>query len=187
MLLRYFLAKINTIDFWFGNGKVFWRNKVLLDERYQNIVSDILTNNLNGNLSEITKKQWVIDETLIADAMKHDGDADGLWCILYNWNNCPETLTRYAVRVSGNISHPNQVIPLNMKRNNLLGEFPSIQKRGSCYFIGWETDIKFEYEENEFTWQEGTPCKVYLDGKYFNVEDKETKESFQKKLDELIN
>ena len=73
-----------------------------------------------------------------------------------------------------------------MKRNNLLGEFPSIQKRGSCYFIGWETDIKFEYKENEFTWQEGTPCKVYLDGKYFNVEDKETKESFQKKLDELI-
>lgn len=189
VLLRYFLAKTDTerIDFWFGNGKVFWRNKVLLDERYQNIVSDILTNNLNGNLSEITKKQWVIDETLIADAIEHDGDADGLWCILYNWNNCPETLTRYAVRVSGNISHPNQVIPLNMKRNNLLGEFPSIQKRGSCYFIGWETDIKFEYEENEFTWQEGTPCKVYLDGKYFNVEDKETKESFQKKLDELIN
>lgn len=189
VLLRYFLAKTNTerIDFWFGNGKVFWRNKVLLDKRYQNIVSDILTNNLNRNLSEITEKQWIIDETLIADAMKHDGDADGLWCILYNWNNCPETLTRYAVRVSGNISHPNQVIPLNMKRNNLLGEFTSIQKRGSCYFIGWETDIKFEYEENEFTWQEGTPCKVYLDGKYFNVEDKETKESFQKKLDELIN
>ena len=188
VLLRYFLAKTNTerIDFWFGNGKVFWRNKVLLNERYQNIVSDILTNNLNGNLIEITKKQWVIDETLIADAIEHDGDADGQWCILYGWNNCQETLTRYAVRVSGNISHPNQVIPLNMKRNNLLGEFPSIQKRGSCYFIGWETDIKFEYKENEFTWQEGTPCKVYLDGKYFNVEDKETKESFQKKLNELI-
>lgn len=164
VLLRYFLAKTNTerIDFWFGNGKVFWRNKVLLDKRYQNIVSDILTNNLNGNLCEITKKQWVIDETLIADAIEHDGDADGQWRILYDWNNCQETLTRYAVRVSGNISHPNQVIPLNMKRNNLLGRFTSNQKRGSCYFTGWETDIKFEYEGNEFTWHEGIPCQVYL-------------------------
>lgn len=188
ILLRNFLAKAKEIDFWFGNGEAFWRNKVLLDEKYKNIVSDILTNNINENLGKITGKKWIIDETLVADAIKHDGNAYGQWCILYDWrSNCPETLTRYAVRVSGHINHPERVIPLNMKRNNLLGEFPSIQKRGSCYFIGWETDIKFEYKGNEFIWHEGIPCQVYLKEKNFNVEVEETKESFKGKLDDLIN
>ena len=73
-----------------------------------------------------------------------------------------------------------------MKRNNLLGRFTSNPKRGSCYFTGWETDIKFEYEGNEFTWHEGIPCQVYLKEKNFNVEAEETNESFKKKLDDLI-
>ena len=188
VLLRNFLAKAKEINFWFGNGKAFWRNKVLLDEKYKNIVSDILTNNLNEDLSKITEKEWIIDETLVADAIKLDGNAYGQWCILYDWrNNCHETLTRYAVRVSGNINHPDQVIPLNMKRNNLLGEFHSAQKRGSCYFIGWETDIKFKYTGNEFTWHEGTPCQVYWGDKSFDVQDDDTKESFREKLNQLTN
>lgn len=180
-LLRAFLARKKCIDkdFWFGNGRGFWRNNVLLSNtpEHLQIVAELLAErvtdfNLLPQTAETNLPEWIRDETLIHDAILGDGDAnrDKNWHILENWHSA-KVLTRYSKCESRNIASPWQVIPLlhDDEQSRPLVPFldgmESPERRGKKYFIGWEKDITFKYSGHWFRWL-GAPkddeCDVYL-------------------------
>ena len=115
----------------------------LLDKRKKSLIYD------NGQIPF-----WVLDETLLSDVM---GDENSKWHILTSWKrNGDKTLTQYSRREQGNVNHPEQIIPLDFARNELLKDMKSEQKRGSRFFIGWNSDINFKYKSYNFQWY-GTP------------------------------
>lgn len=161
LLLRSFLARVGekniTEDFWFGNNLEFWRERVLLDEGFMAIVSDLLLTGVSKDNVVSAKGDvpfWILDETLLSDALCEDNSE---WHILTSWKrNGDQTLTRYSRREQGNVTHPEQIIPLDHVRNDLLATMKSEQKRGSRFFIGWNSDINFKYRGHNFQWY-GTP------------------------------
>jgi len=157
ILLRAFLARIRVDDgIWFGNGSNSWRNRVLLADKFSNVVSDLLQNEVtqsNVIPHNVTTPDWISDETLLADAIAKDQDPNGEWHIITGWQRYGDkTLTRYKRKEKGNVTHPEQIIPLDHFRNDLLAEMASEQKRGKKYFIGWSTNIDFKYEGHFFRW-----------------------------------
>lgn len=165
LLLRSFLARVGerniSDDFWFSNYRVFWRERVLLGKDFMPIVCELLLSGVSKDNAMPVNGQipfWVLDETLLSDAM---GDDNSKWHILTSWKrDGDKTLTQYSRREQGNVNHPEQIIPLdftrNEHRNELLKNMKSEQKRGSRYFIGWNSDINFKYKGYNFQWY-GTP------------------------------
>lgn len=158
LLLRGLLArleKVSPIDerFWFGNGKAFWRNQVLLSESLAPIVSSLLiTPIVLENAIPKDCSDWIRNETLLSDAISNDSDKNGQWHIWDNWHGV-KTLTRYKRRESGNVNSPWQIIPLDHRRNQLLSclkGMKSAQRRGSQWYSGWTVD--FEWENHLFQW-----------------------------------
>ena len=176
-LLRAFLAKFEDINFWFGNGKNFWR-RTLLDKNYIAGVDSLLNGELN---IPDDAKLWLTNNTLIDDATVGDGDRDAQWCIQKNWNGF-ETLTRYARKESRTIKNPRQVIPLSDWRARVLQSLGvgdnecTSQRRGGKYFIDWVTE--FEYKGVKIKLVEGNPKSVFLNGE--SVEDKDVQDEFKK-------
>lgn len=166
LLLRAFLAseplKAES-GFWFGHGKVFWRNSVLLDASFSRSTDELLKSEA---LSVSDKAAaWITDATLIADAINGDaGSPDGTWHILSNWkHDGDKTLTRYTNRVAGNVNFPHQIIPLSgfaddslqMKRQSCLTDemiSSAPQRRGARWLIGWASDVEFQYRGCWFRW-----------------------------------
>ena len=225
LLLRALLARIDklggiTEGFWFGNGANFWRNQVLLNVDVNSIVSELLlTEVTRDNAIPTNTPDWIADNALISDAIAKDNDPNGQWHIIADWfrkGSDDITLTRYSRRITGNVNHPGQIIPLcKLLRNHLLKGMESDGRRGENYFIGWTSNINFKYNGHCFRWY-GTPqdgeCVIYLlqnewqnDGDpymrhnedetkngdqrtyyCFNVDKEETDIKFKSKLDELI-
>lgn len=158
LLLRAFLARIGdkiSDALWFGNGDVFWRNGVLLNDGYKSVVSSLLLNIVTKeNVLPLNSKipDWVRDEGLLFDAIRNDNDQNGQWHILSNWQKGSAALTRYCKKESRHLTCPHQVIPLDLTRNDLLAGMKSVQRRGTKYFIGWVADIDFEYNGHCFQW-----------------------------------
>lgn len=225
LLLRALLVRIDklggiTEGFWFGNGANFWRNQVLLNVDVNSIVSELLlTEVTRDNAIPTNTPDWIADNALISDAIAKDNDPNGQWHIIADWfrkGSDDITLTRYSRRITGNVNHPGQIIPLcKLLRNHLLKGMESDGRRGENYFIGWTSNINFKYNGHCFRWY-GTPqdgeCDIYLlqnewqnDGDpymrhnedetkngdqrtyyCFNVDKEETDIKFKSKLDELI-
>lgn len=166
LLLRAFLASEQIraeSGFWFGHGKEFWRNSVLLDASFSKTTDELL----KSTALPVSDKaaEWIKDANLIADAINGDaGSPDGTWHILSGWKHDGDrTLTRYTKRVAGNVNYPHQIIPISGFANNslqtkrqtcLTGEMiaSSPQRRGSKWLIGWESDIEFQYGGHWFRW-----------------------------------
>ena len=178
-LLRAFLAKFEDINFWFGNGKDFWR-RTLLDKNYVAYVDSLLKDELN--IPDEEKREWLKDSTLI-DAINVDGAENAQWCIQKNWNGCQDTLTRYARRENRTIKYPHQVIPLSDWRAGVLQKLGigdkgcTSQRRGGKYFIDWVTE--FEYN--------GVKIKLVEDGKKIFVNEQEVCEDEFTKMFTKIN
>lgn len=178
LLLRAFLAseplKAESAGFWFGNGKVFWRDIVLLDADFSKTTDELLKSEA---LSVSDKaSEWITDANLIADAIKGDkGAPEGAWHILSDWkHDGDKTLTRYTNRVAGNVNFPYQIIPLSgfaddslqAKRQACLTSemiAHSSQRRGVKWLVGWTSDVEFEYDRHWFRWL-GAPNRD--NGKY---------------------
>ena len=179
ILLRAFLSRVEDINFWFGNGKDFWR-RMLLSKQYAEIMAELL---LNGECTiPQNAKPWIEDEKLITDAIKGDGDNNGQWCIQRYWNGCTETLTRYAKRVTGNINYPQVIIPLTTWRYNIVSgmmpqELLNDFRRGNNYFIGWITEFEIQ----------GKKIKLIEDGKKIFVNEQEVCEDEFTKMFTKIN
>lgn len=214
LLLRAFLARqvlVKKKDCWsesgewFGNGKDFWRERVLLNANCAYAVAELLT------IHELTEDcaipqtdavpDWIRDEKLLADAIDSCSPNLG-WHIIRGWRGCARTLTRYSRKESGNVSCPYQIIPLDLLRNDLMAGFESDQKRGSKYFIGWNKNIDFVYRGCKFQWRYEGDARdrmfVYLkngenekidEARRFEVqkESKMTQEEFKRELDGLID
>ena len=166
LLLRAFLASEQIraeSGFWFGHGKEFWRNSVLLDASFSKTTDELL----KSTALPVSDKaaEWIKDANLIADAINGDaGSPEGTWHILSGWKHDGDrTLTRYTKRVAGNVNYPHQIIPISGFANNslqtkrqtcLTGEMiaSSPQRRGSKWLIGWESDIEFQYGGHWFRW-----------------------------------
>ena len=169
LLLRAFLAseplKAES-GFWFGHGKVFWRNTVLLDASFTKAADELL----KSEALPVSDKaaEWITDADLIADAINGDtGSPDGNWHILSNWKHGGDkTLTRYTNRVAGNVNYPNQIVPISgfpkdsllNKRQVFLSGMKSPQRRGSKWFIGWNSDVNFEFNGYWFRWIGAPNC-----------------------------
>lgn len=166
LLLRAFLASEQNraeSGFWFGHGKEFWRNSVLLDASFSKTTDELLKSTA---LSVSDKAaEWIKDANLIDDAINGDaGSPDCAWHILSGWKHDGDrTLTRYTNRIAGNVNNPHQIIPisgfaddsLQKKRQTCLtGEMiaSSPQRRGSKWLIGWESDVEFQYNGHWFRW-----------------------------------
>ncbi len=166
LLLRAFLASERLkaeSGFWFGHGKVFWRNTVLLDASFTKAADELL----KSEALPVSDKaaEWITDADLIADAINGDtGSPDGNWHILSNWKyGGDKTLTRYTNRVAGNVNFPNQIIPLSgfaddslqrKRQDCLTGEMiaSSPQRRGTKWLIGWTSDVEFRYRGHWLRW-----------------------------------
>ena len=180
ILLRAFLSRVEDVNFWFGNGKDFWR-RMLLSRQYAEIMAELL--NGECTISPQNTKTWIKDEKLITDAIKGDGDKNGQWCIQRDWNGCTETLTRYAKRVTGNINYPQVIIPLTtwrydivsgMMHQELLNDF----RRGNNYFIGWSTEFEIQ----------GKKIKLFEAGKKIFVDEQEVcKDEFTNMFTKINN
>lgn len=165
LLLRAFLSseplKAES-GFWFGHGKVFWRNSVLLDASFSKSTDELLKTEAVSVSDKAAA--WITDATLIADAINGDaGSPDGTWHILSNWkHDGDKTLTRYTKRVAGNVNFPHQIIPLCFAEDSLQGKrqacltgdmiVNSPQRRGSKWFVGWTSDMEFQHEGHWFRW-----------------------------------
>ncbi len=166
LLLRALLVKIDksggiTEGFWFGNGANFWRNQVLLNAGVNSVVSELLlTEVTRDNAIPANTPAWIADDALISDAIAKDNDPNGQWHIIADWfrtGNADISLTRYSRRITGNVNHPRQIIPLcELLRNDLLEGMESDERRGKNYFIGWASNINFKYNGHCFRWY-GTP------------------------------
>ena len=221
LLLRAFLARqvlVKKKDCWsesgewFGNGKDFWRERVLLNANCAYTVAELLTIHELTEAYAIpqtdTVPDWIRDKELLAAAIDSCfPNIDWKWHIIRGWRGCARTLTRYSRKESGNVSCPYQIIPLDLPRNDLLAEFKSDQKRGSKYFIGWTENIDFVYRDCKFDrgckfqWRyEGDAHDrrifVYLkngekidEARRFEVQkgSNMTQEEFKKELDGLID
>lgn len=161
LLLRSFLARVGedkiNDTLWFSNDRDFWREKVLLGGDFMAIVCDLLLGGVSNDNAMPVNAQipfWVSDETLLFDVLGNDNSK---WHILTSWKcNGDRTLTQYSRREQGNVTHPERIIPLDHVRNDLLATMESEQKRGSRFFIGWNSDINFKYRLHNFQWY-GTP------------------------------
>ena len=170
LLLRAFLARLGessmTEKFWFGNGADFWRNQVLLNAEFTSVVSELLLTDITpDNAIPNNTPAWIADDTLLSDAIGKDNDTNGQWHIITDWfrrGSDDKTLTRYSNRIKGNVNYPWQIIPLcSLLRNQLLVGLESEQRRGKCYFIGWTSNINFQYNGQWFQWY-----GAHSDGKF---------------------
>lgn len=167
-LLRAFLAhepEKAKSGFWFGHGKVFWRDNVLLDASFSQTIDNLLKTDKGtlSTLSAANTEEWIKDENLIADAINGDTPY-GTWHILLGWKcSDDKTLTRYTKRVAGDVNFPHQIIPLSGFANGSLQAKRQVcltkdmikdspQRRGSKWLVGWALDVEFCYGRHRFRW-----------------------------------
>lgn len=156
LLLRALLSRIKIEDsLWFGNGAAFWRES-LLKKEFKSIIHSLLTSN---DINIIHGEKWIDSKTLLAEVIK---DKDDSWHILTGWRDC-KVLTKYRRRESGSISYPQEVVPLNHPRNQLLkiegiNVMEDNRIKNCDYFYGW--NVSFNYYSHDFLWDFDN--KVYL-------------------------
>ena len=210
ILLRALLSRIDISEDWFGNTPEFWRDNLLYDS-YKSVIHDLLL----AKEIEVKKDSdpWINSNHLLSTILK---EYNG-WHILQDWRGYsvltrysrreqnPRSSKEIVVLnyLRNKLLHQNSIV---INDNHIIDK--------TKYLYGW--DINFQYKENDFQWF-GNPndqeLDVYLMYKNkeghldylkrnkklhneetdnmeyfcFRVESNTTKDSFLKKLDDLIS
>ena len=155
ILLRAFLSRLAGFpdeSIWFDNSSRFWR-WLLLNQDYQEIVHEML----NEDNFEIKSSDTWLTSNLLSRVK------EGRWHIMNDWRG-HKVLTRYAQRVSGNLTSPNLVYAFWNERNQQLqsdGINCKYQYGDSGLFYGWDVMFSITVDGKEYYFSYESDGKVY--------------------------